>query len=214
MSTTTRNRLIATLVLLVLAGAAIAVINLVDLSGSESEPTPTSSVLPALFPDANFGVVDRVTVTDNATGAVLSAHLAPSEEWVNENATWIIDEAPEAADTGLGVNHDQISGATLSLASMTPTRLLEDVPDLAEFGLDDPAYILSFEIVENDQIYTLSVGSPTPSGSSYYVQPAGGIADAVYILPDYILTAALDLVNNPPYLQPTPEPTGTTEPGS
>jgi hypothetical protein len=210
MSTTTRNRLIATAVLLVLVAAAIAVINLVDLSGTENEPTPTSDVLPALFPDANYGVVDQVTVTDNATGAVLSAHLAPSEEWVNDNETWIIDEAPEGANTGLGINHDQINGATLSLAGMTPTRLLEGVPDLAEFGLDNPAYTLSFEIVENDAVYTLSVGSATPTGSSYYVQPADGIADAVYIMPDYVLAAALDLVNSPPYLQATPEPTAET----
>jgi len=207
MTTSTRNRLIATGVLALLVVAAVLVINKVDLSGSANEPTPTSSVLPALFPDAEFAVVDEFTITDNASGDTLTTHLAPQDEWENDSPTWVIDTAPEGADTGLGVNHDQVNGATLSLAGMTPARVLEDVSGLGEFGLDTPAYVLSFGVIENDTTYTLNIGDKTPAGDSYYVQPLGGVDSTVYIMPDFVLSPVISMFTSPPYLQPTPEPT-------
>ena len=211
MTTSIRNRLIATGVLALLVVGAVLLINNVDLTGSANEPTPTSSILPALFPDVEFAVVDEYAITDNASGDTLAVHLAPQAEWENDSPTWIVDEAPEGTDTGLGVNHDQVGGASLSLASMKPIRALEDISNLGEFGLDSPAYTLSFGVIENDNTYTLQIGRTSPGDTGYYVQPAGGPSDTIYILPDFVLSPVLNILTTSPYLQPTPE--GTPEGG-
>jgi hypothetical protein len=207
MATSIRNRLIATGVLALLVVGAVLLVTQVDLSGSANEPTPTSSILPALFPDIESSVVDEFAITNNSSGDAFAVHLAPSEEWENDSPTWIVDKAPEGADTGLGVNHDQIGGASLSLASMKPTRALENISDLAEFGLDNPAYTLTFSVIENDDTYTLQIGRPSPGGTGYYVQPGGVPADTIYIIPDFAVSPVINMLTASPYLQPTPEPT-------
>lgn len=207
MTTSIRNRLIATGVLALLVVGAVLLVTQVDLSGSANEPTPTSDILPALYPDVEFSVVDEFAITDNVSEDMLAAHLAPREEWENDSPTWVIDQAPEGADTGLGVNHEQVNGATLSLPSMKPTRALEDISDPGEFGLDNPAYTLTFGVVENDNTYTLQIGRTSPGETGYYVQPEGAQADTVYIMPDFVLSPIINMLTAPPYLQPTPEPT-------
>jgi hypothetical protein len=83
-------------------------------------------------------------------------------------------------------------------------RTLEDVSNLADFGLTAPAYAL--EIKQKDgQSFKATVGQKTVTGSAYYVLPSGS-STPVLVLSSY-LDPLLNLPTAPPLATPTPEVT-------
>jgi hypothetical protein len=193
------KRLIAIGALAVLAIGLFLVARFVKFDKDEEEDAivEVEQVEP-LFPD-EFGNVTAVQVTDNQTGQTFRANRP-------EGGSWEIVEAVEGSDAGLGVDEAQLSMPLYSLPGLTPTRVLNDVERLSDFGLEDVFYTISFE-TNIGTSHTFYVGSKNPGGDAYYVQLPND--SQVYLVSSYALEPLLGFVENPPYIQPTPDPNAT-----
>ncbi len=198
-----RSRLIAGLVFLVLGMAAIVFVwqglpgSGDDESLDDAFPTPA----PALFPEAENGAVTGVEVVDREMGETFAAHT-------DDGQTWTITEAPSGADLSLGADSARLINAVISLPALTPTRTLTDVEGLAEYGLDAPRYVLTYHTAPDGGDHTLYIGSPNPTGASYYARLTDDPAsdEAVHLLSSYSLDPVLAFTSDPPVLLPTPTP--------
>jgi len=193
-----RQRLIALGVFAVLVAVGIVLLLTVfkeDGIGeaADSSLTPTAGpLLEAMSGDS----VTTFTVTNNATGAALEAAF--------QNEAWTVLAAPESVDTTLPVDDARLESAAAMLTTLAPMRTLEDVGDLAEFGLEPPVYTIVLETAYL-RGQTLYVGNLNPGQTAYYVQMEGD--DRVFLANRYTVAAVTDLVDIPPFLTPTPEPT-------
>ena len=78
-------------------------------------------------------------------------------------------------DTDFPVNQSTLDSAASSVTSVESDRVLEDVDDLAEYGLDSPANIIKIVTKSEDEdgddtTTTLYVGDENSSTSQYYVR--------------------------------------------
>ena len=78
-------------------------------------------------------------------------------------------------DTDFPVNQSTLDSAASSVTSVESDRVLEDVDDLAEYGLDSPANIIKIVTKSEDEdgddtTATLYVGDENSSTSQYYVR--------------------------------------------
>ena len=207
----TRNRLIAGAVFLLLAAALIIISQRVDFSRGRETATPPAGLEP-LFPEAQDEAAIAIRITDNETGGVFAASSEDGE-------TWVIEESPAETDPALVVDSARLRGVLAALPSLTPSRILSEVEALAPYGLDNVHYTISFRVTSGEE-YTFYVGSPNPTHTGYYARLTEdvGLATEVYLLPSYIIDQLVDLLDNPPLVEPTatpepsPEQTATLEP--
>lgn len=201
--------------LVVLAAIAVVVVGLYvylssgdtfdDLAArleSEETPFPTPVVL---LEETAGDSVTAFAVTNNETGESLEAALQDGE--------WVVVSAPEGTDTDLSVDTFRLENAAGTLLLVTSLTTLEDVTGLAQYGLESPAYTIEFETaLAREQ--TLHVGDLNPAGMMYYVQVPGD--DRVFMVNQFSLNAVTGLVDEPPFVTPTPDPeaaiTPTAEP--
>ena len=78
-------------------------------------------------------------------------------------------------DTDFPVNQSTLDSAASSVTSVESDRVLEDVDNLAEYGLDSPANIIKIVTKSEDEdgddtTATLYVGDENSSTSQYYVR--------------------------------------------
>jgi hypothetical protein len=194
------KRLIAIGVMAVLAIALILVIRLVDFGKKDEETAAETEQIEPLFP-GELGNVTAVEVINNQTGQTFQASRAEGESWE-------IVEAAEGTDTGLGIDEYRLSSPLYSLPGLTPKRVLNDVERLSDFGLEDVLYTVKFE-TNTGGSHTLYVGSKNPGGTDYYVQLPNDTQ--VYLISSYNLEDLLTFPENPPYIQPTPDPDATVD---
>jgi hypothetical protein len=91
--------------------------------------------------------------------------------------------------------------STLSQLETVTGEPMENAPEMAAMGLDQPAYRLLLTMEDGRQ-QTASVGKETPTGGSYYVLSSDG---SVYLVSSYLLDPILGLIDALP-LQSTPTP--------
>lgn len=192
-----RTRLIAGLVFVVLTAGLIAVLLTVDFGRAEPETAATATAAASLFPGVEGEAVIGFRVTRHETGEVVAASTEDGE-------TWQIDEAPENVDTSLGADAFRIRGSVAGLAALQPSRVLEDVESLADYGLDEPAYTVEL-VMTDGQTHVLEVGDMAPTSGAYYARVVGGDEDTVVLVPAFSLEAVLSFASVPPVLIPTPE---------
>ena len=126
------------------------------------------------------------------------------------DGTWsFVEPLKQPADTG---------AVELAISQMSNLSLITDLGTkitLENFGMDKPRYVIA--LTTADATYTLEVGSPTVTGSGYYVRMAGD--PRVVVVGTYALQSVLDWAQTPPLpATPTPpttptlaEPTATLE---
>lgn len=106
---------------------------------------------------------------------------------------------------------NRMSSIISSLTNLRASRIITDISaGLATYGLENPAMEVNLNIGGGSaQVESLLVGDKTPQGFNYYAQRKG--SNALYLVPEYIISDLKGLVNNPPYAPtPTPGPvTGT-----
>jgi hypothetical protein len=190
--------------LIVLAAIAVVVIGLyiylssgnafdqlaAQLEGEET-PFPTPVVL---LEETAGDSVTAFTVTNNETGESLEAAL--------QDGVWVVVAAPEGTDTDLSVDTFRLENAAGTLLSTTSITTLEDVTGLAQYGLESPAYTIEFETaLAREQ--TLFVGDLNPGGMMYYVQVPDD--DRVFMVNQFSLNSVTGLVDEPPFVIPTPD---------
>lgn len=121
----------------------------------------------------------------------------------NQDAPWeLVDPATEARQPADDARVDQIMS---SLASLQATRVFTSTPNLAEYGLDTPAWRAELRLT-NGEVKTLQWGDQTLQGSAYYVKE--GKEGTVYVIPAFTIEDLERLVREPAY-PPTPTPTVT-----
>ena len=89
------------------------------------------------------------------------------------------------------------------LTSLKVTSSISTTENLAEYGLDQPAYTITVNVNDGGQLLA-QVGSATATSSGYYVLVPGGVPQ---IVAKYGLDAVLKLLTNPPIATPTATPT-------
>jgi hypothetical protein len=204
---TTRSRLIAMGVFLVLATALIAILLTVDFTGGADATLEPADLPGELFPEAALGVVTGVEVTDHETGQTFAARIG-------DDGLWQIDALPEGSAPDLPADGDTLTIALIALPGLRPSRVLSSVEALAPFGLDEAHYTVRFQD-STGGTYTFYVGAKSPTSSGYYVRlTEETAAGEVYLVSTYDLDPVLDLAANPPLIQPTPEPTPEPDTGA
>lgn len=123
------------------------------------------------------------------------------------NGVWTITDPKGAAD--------EVTNQTLMVtyantaASLTVSRTIDDLTNLADFGLDKPAY--SMEVSQtNGTTVRATVGKKSVTGESYYVLQQG--ATKPVLVPTTGLDSLLSLPAAPPFATPTPAVTETPLP--
>jgi hypothetical protein len=95
----------------------------------------------------------------------------------------------------------QVSNLLYQLTDLRASRIITDLSaGLAAYGLASPLVEANLQ-VSGDRTESLLVGDKAPQGANYYAQRRG--VQAVYLVPDYLVTALKTAVAIPPYL-PTP----------
>jgi hypothetical protein len=193
------KRMIVALIFLTLAVGIIVLVNKVDLSTvGRGEATAAPTTAPQLFSVDPAAEVTRVQVKDNTTGSMVVIE--------KKDGKWVILEAPEKSDTGLGVDETRISNALTIMPSLMASRSMSGIEALATYGLGDEAkYTLTMLIGSKE--YTLIIGSKNPGDTSYYVQLSG--SSDVYLISTFSLDPVIELLSKPPYIQPTLDPNVT-----
>ena len=181
--------------LVLLALFLIALIGAIWYSQREEETVPETSLSPTVeplwfLPEAEIA---GLTIEDLNSGERIQAKREPEVGWS------LIE--PE----GGMANVARIERAVTSLQLITPIERI-DTNDFAQFGLDQPDYQIVLSLVD-DSNRGLSIGRLAPTGDVYYARL--GETDEVLFLQRSSIQSAIELVEVPPIVTPTPELTST-----
>lgn len=185
-----RNTVILLIVLIVLGGVVFWV-NQQGGAAADTDATPTPAPLTSL-----------------TTSGVMSIKVEEGDKSITieqQDDGWVIaGDSPEPA----GAN--KVTRALSNLTGLKPTKTLSDIQNVADFGLEEPAWIITLAPKEGDAI-VFQVGDENPRGTARYVQIAGD--SAIYLVSKVNVEDVRKWLEAPPYPPtPTPEPTTTPAP--
>ncbi len=175
MKKTTKNIVIALAVLLVL-GVAAAVLMLTNPSAETEENTSSSesSELADKIIDKEIADVESVAIQNNETGETLTLVPAKNSADSEANDTFTVEGWED---------EDVTTSSVLSLAqafySITPTKELGTVENLAEYGLDGEGAYKATVTYTDGTSDTVLVGSEAGETYGWYIL----YNDSVYIAP-------------------------------
>jgi hypothetical protein len=101
---------------------------------------------------------------------------------------------------------NRVSSLLFQLASIDATRELQDVTDLAQYGLNPPLHELRVTL-EDGSTQVVQLGEENPDQTSVYATKPG--ATSVFLIRASTGEAVAEFVTTPPF---TPTPTATAEP--
>jgi hypothetical protein len=105
-------------------------------------------------------------------------------------------------------DQEAAESAVTQAQTLRQTGKIASAPDLMDFGLKQPVYVLTLDIV-NEKPLVLKIGNPTITGDGYYLQKEDG---SVVIVDKYGLEYLTNLLDAPPFAQtPTPAPAPAIE---
>ncbi len=203
--------------LIILAVSLIVIVGALLITSNPSSQTAEASPTPAgggpFFPDMTADSVVGFTVGENASDAFMRLARDDAE------SDWTISGSVDAETRELDL--EAVAAAIDNVVALAAETQFE-VENLAEFGLDEPAFTL--EIDSGEAVDIVLVGNPNPGETRYYVQQrqvALGNEDTaeadntVYLVMNSAVEALTNLVASPPF-QPlptaTPSPTATLNP--
>jgi hypothetical protein len=205
--------------LIILAVSLIVIVGAFLLTSNQASQTADATPTPAgggpLFPDLAVDSVISLGVTDNATGAFTRLEKVDGE--------WTIS-GPEDAATRV-LDPEAITIALNTAVALAAESQFE-VEDLAEFGLDNPAFTI--EIDDGTTLNVVLVGNANPGETRFYVQrreiavneagtPETAANNSVYLVMNTAINSLTDLIANPPFEAlptATVTPTATLNPMS
>jgi hypothetical protein len=157
-----------------------------------SNPTITPTPEQYIF-TLDSAAVASLKITDNVSGKSVMVARDVTGQWT------LVDPQAEYTDVA------SVESAVTQLASLRVTSSLPNSNNLAEYGLDQPAYTITVNVNDGGQLLA-QVGSTTATSSGYYILVPGGVPQ---IVAKYGLDAVLKLLSNPPIATPTIAPTVT-----
>ncbi len=166
------------------------------------EPTAVPTTAPVLNVPAPFSAfvltnATGFTFTSEATGDVVE--ITRSED----NTSWVYTQNGEELD----VQQEFLQILLNSFSTISGIQQ-SDVTDLASLGLDTPAYTFEARTVDGTS-YTLQLGDQDPTGAIYY-----GLVDEfdpVVLIDANSVVLLVDMLANPPILEPEMTPEATVE---
>ncbi len=188
-----RTTIILLVVLLLLGGYVFwSGQNADETDETALEDTETTPLLPEVAP----ADVQAIAVT-SANGEEVSL-LRQDDAWS------IIAPAAAPADTM------QVTQVISELVQLNVTRVITPTePDLAPYGLDDPAYEVELA-GEEGVLAQLYLGATNPNQTATYVR-RDDEEEVIYLVSSFTLNSLQEWVTTPP-IQPTPLPTPTALP--
>jgi hypothetical protein len=158
----------------------------------KANPTPTATPQQQLF-TIDSAAVASFKITDNASGKSVMIARDVNGQWA------LVDPKADYTDVA------SVEAAITQLSSLQVLTVLDATDNLADFGLDEPAYTISVNI-NGGQQYLAQIGNTTATSNGYYVLVPGGVPQ---IIAKYGLDAVLKMLQNPPVATPTATPTQT-----
>lgn len=121
--------------------------------------------------------------------------------FVREDGTWIKEDEKE-----FPVNQEVLDGAASYISTVDAERVLEDVEDLTEYGLDSPSNTITITTKDNQET-VLRVGIENESTSQYYVRKDDD-KSTVYVVAESLISPFIDSLYDYAEMQdfPTIEP--------
>lgn len=185
-----RNTGILLIVLIVLGGVVFWV-NWQGGAPADTDATPTPAPLTSL----STSDVTSIRIEQEDQSITIERH---DDGWVIAGGS--LEPAGE----------DKVTRALDRLTSLKPTKTLDDVQNIADFGLDEPAWTITLTPKGGDAI-VYRVGDENPRGTTRYLQVAGD--PAIHLVPKLNVENVQQWLEEPPYPPtPTPEPTETSTP--
>ena len=104
--------------------------------------------------------------------------------WIYEGETYTLQKDADGnwqwpEDAEFPVNQTTVSYMEYALSEITATRILENVTDFAQYGLDDPQSVISYTTADGTTV-EIRTGDYNDISSEYYAQLAG--EDTVYLV--------------------------------
>lgn len=193
-----RNTLILLVISVVVIVAALALTsNPASAPGENGTPTPTSeAVAGPLFPElTDAATVTRLEIRDNAeAGGFTVMNRGEGDTWTLETSTLNPDAGVDAAKIAENIDRFIKLESADGFAS----------EDLAQFGLDAPAYTIT-ATTSDDQTFTLHIGGQNAGQTRFYAL-LNDDKSTVYILQKANPNTLIGLIAAPPYIVATPEP--------
>lgn len=156
--------------------------------------TPTPAVTARLFPDLTSEDVARIAITDTIAAAETVFVKQPDGSWAVDSSS--------SATTG-DLTQASVIDAAGSLAQVAAETFTTE--DVAQFGLESPAYTISFTTDAGD-VNTLKLGNKNPSGNAYYAL-LNEDTQTVYLLNNATRLTTMSAFAAAPPFAPTPTPT-------
>jgi hypothetical protein len=144
------------------------------------------------------------------TGMKLEAASGQNLSIQPQNNTWIVttDSRPAQPGTGNLANPDDAQFAIRNVQALRLLAKVDASTDLAAFGLDKPAYVLTCSIADGTTL-TFKIGNITVTQNGYYVLAEDG---TIVIVSTFEIDDLTRLLSEPPFLNTaTPAPADGTK---
>lgn len=190
------TQILVLVALLLITFLVLRNMDIVTLPG-EVEPTEIAAEeFISLYPQAQGDTVVAFEFIENETGNVFAAQK-------NDDASWTITEMPSEAPEEQVVDSFALDTAISPLPTLGTTRQIPAVENLLEFGLESPAYMLTFQTASGNT-FELEIGSKNPQGVFYYVRVPG--ATDISLISASTLDTFVTFFETPPFAIPTATP--------
>lgn len=126
----------------------------------------------------------QVSVTDASADEIESVQFLIDKKEITfqkEEEQWV-----KSDDEAFPVSQDTLNNAVGMLGDLKAERVLEDVSDMSEYGLDSPVNTIVFKTKEGEEI-SIEVGVENESVSQYYVKKNDD-AQTVYLVASASIT--------------------------
>lgn len=117
-----------------------------------------------------------------------------TESFTKHQGRWVFD-----GEELIPIDYDRWGGMTLLLSGPSTSRvLIDEVPNLNSYGLNDPSRIFSVGL-RGDRKIKLKLGDMTPDGYNYYAMQ--GDDPHLYLIDELWVNVLSKLATDPPYPQ-------------
>jgi hypothetical protein len=178
---------------LILGGVFLALLAYVYFGEIRRPSSPAAEATPTPEPILSLPADDVLGITVSGEGRETRLSRQAGGEWQLDAPS------PGPADD------KRVSQFLSRVANLTPTRSLAEPGPLADYGLVEPALVVTLTLADGST-QTLEIGNANPFETAYYAQVHGH--SGVHLVAALLAESAREMLDTPP-VPPTPTPTPT-----
>ncbi len=154
---------------------------------------PGNAIKKILAADSPDLSVTLISPDYAVNGFSIAAASGQSVSIQPQNNTWVV-----VANSRTGpANLEAAQAAIRSVQALRVQTKVDPSTDLAAFGLDKPAYVLTCFITSSEKTLTFKIGNPTVMKNGYYLLQDDG---AIVIVSTNEIENLTNLLSEPPFL--------------